>query len=60
VGHLGYTGTSFWMDLSAGVTTILLTNRVHPSRKNEKIREFRPIIHDSILVSLQGKRAAKS
>ncbi len=58
VGHLGYTGTSFWMDLSAGVIIILLTNRVHPSRKNERIREFRPFIHDSILVSLQGKRAA--
>lgn len=59
VGHLGYTGTSFWMDLSAGVFVILLTNRVHPSRKNERIREFRPRIHDSIMIALQNQRAGR-
>lgn len=36
VGHLGFTGTSFWIDLERGVAVVLLTNRVHPSRANEK------------------------
>jgi CubicO group peptidase (beta-lactamase class C family) len=49
VGHLGFTGTSFWMDLDRQIAIILLTNRVHPSRSNEKIRAFRPRIHDAIM-----------
>ena len=31
VGHLGFTGTSFWIDPDNGLITVLLTNRVHPS-----------------------------
>jgi len=49
VGHLGFTGTSVWWDLDKDCHIILLTNRVHPSRKNDKIREFRPYIHDLIM-----------
>ena len=49
VGHLGFTGTSVWWDLDKNCHIILLTNRVHPSRKNDKIREFRPHIHDLIM-----------
>ena len=48
VGHLGYSGCSFWIDPEAGLTVILLTNRVHPDRKNEKIKEFRPVIHNIV------------
>ncbi len=49
IGHLGYTGTSFWVELEKKVIVILLTNRVHPTRQNEKIREFRPVIHDEVM-----------
>lgn len=49
VGHLGFTGTSFWMDLNQQVIVVLLTNRVHPSRANEEIRAFRPRIHDLVM-----------
>ena len=52
VGHLGFTGTSFWMDLDRSIVIILLTNRIHPSRDNEKIREFRPILHDAVMETL--------
>ncbi|HTN71836.1 MAG TPA: serine hydrolase domain-containing protein [Methylomirabilota bacterium] len=52
VGHLGFTGTSVWWDLEKHCHIILLTNRVHPSRKNEKIRDFRPHIHDLIMKAL--------
>ncbi len=48
VGHLGFTGTSFWLDPETSLVVIFLTNRVHPSRSNEKIKKFRPIIHDCI------------
>ena len=47
-GHLGYAGTSVWIDPERELTVVLLTNRVHPTRKNDKIRTFRPAIHDVI------------
>lgn len=53
VGHLGFTGTSLWMDLEKDVVVILLTNRVHPTRENGKIREFRPRIHDAVMAGLK-------
>ncbi len=52
LGHLGFTGTSFWMDPEKSIIVILLTNRVHPSRNNDKIRWFRPLIHDLIMEKL--------
>jgi len=52
VGHLGFTGTSFWMDLDKRVIVILLTNRVHPTRENTRIREFRPVLHDAVMKDL--------
>jgi CubicO group peptidase (beta-lactamase class C family) len=54
VGHLGFTGTSFWMDLKRSITVILLTNRVHPGRENEKIKIFRPRIHDAVMQEITG------
>ena len=47
-GHLGYTGTSLWVDPLCELEVVLLSNRVHPSRKNEKIKIFRPLIHDLV------------
>lgn len=54
VGHLGFTGTSFWMDLEEEIIVILLTNRVHPTRKNEKIKIFRPKIHDLVMETIRS------
>jgi CubicO group peptidase (beta-lactamase class C family) len=45
-GHLGFTGTSLWIDPRRRLEVVLLTNRVHPSRSNDSIRGFRPLIHD--------------
>lgn len=50
-GHLGFTGTSVWCDPEREVVTVLLTNRVHPSRANEKIKAFRPAFHDGVLAA---------
>lgn len=52
VGHLGFTGTSLWWDLEKNCHIILLTNRVHPNRNNEKIKQFRPKIHDLIMQAI--------
>jgi len=53
-GHLGFTGTSIWIDPDRDVVAVLLTNRVHPSRANEKIRGFRPAFHDGVMAAFQG------
>jgi len=47
VGHLGFTGVSFWLDLDQGQVVVLLTNRVHLGRANDKIRAFRPRFHEA-------------
>ena len=49
VGHLGFTGTSFWMDFEKNLIVVLLTNRIHPTRENDKIKTFRPQIHDAVM-----------
>jgi len=46
VGHLGFSGCSLWIDLEAGISIVLLTNRTWPDRKEEKIRTVRPAFHD--------------
>ena len=47
-GHLGFTGTSLWIDPEAEVVLALLTNRVDPTRANEKIRAARPVVNDAL------------
>jgi CubicO group peptidase (beta-lactamase class C family) len=54
VGHLGFTGTSIWIDLARDVRIVLLTNRVHPSRDNDRIRDARPRIHDAAMEALEA------
>ena len=51
-GHLGFTGTSIWIDPTNDLIVTLLTNRVHPTRNNEKMKPFRPLFHDSLLREL--------
>ena len=51
-GHTGFTGTSLWIDPERGVYVVLLTNRVHPTRANDSIREVRPAVHDAIMDAL--------
>jgi CubicO group peptidase (beta-lactamase class C family) len=53
IGHLGFTGTSLWVDVDAEVVVALLTNRVHPTRENERIRAFRPAFHDAVAEALR-------
>ena len=45
-GHTGYTGTSIWIDPEADRFVVLLSNRVHPTRENRQIVDFRPLATD--------------
>lgn len=52
-GHLGYTGTSLWIDPLRQVSITLLTNRTWPDNTNELIKEVRPAVHDAIMEALE-------
>ena len=51
-GHLGFTGTSIWIDPDNQVVIVLLTNRVHPSRKNSRIYGIRRMFHNYAMESI--------
>ena len=52
-GHLGFTGTSVWIDPDARVAVALLTNRSYPSRDNVRIRTARPRVHDAVVTAIR-------
>jgi CubicO group peptidase (beta-lactamase class C family) len=52
VGHLGFTGCSIWIDPPRRRYVVLLTNRVHPTRADERIKAFRPRLHDAVVTTL--------
>jgi CubicO group peptidase (beta-lactamase class C family) len=54
VGHLAFTGCSIWIDPPRRRWVVLLSNRVHPTRENEAIKAFRPLIHDAVLTALEA------
>ncbi|MCB9653772.1 MAG: beta-lactamase family protein [Deltaproteobacteria bacterium] len=47
VGHLGFTGTSVWVEPERALAVVLVTNRVCPTRANEQIRALRPRLYDA-------------
>jgi CubicO group peptidase (beta-lactamase class C family) len=51
-GHLGYTGTSLWIDPECDLSITLLTNRTWLDEKNQTIRQIRPRFHDAIIEAL--------
>jgi CubicO group peptidase (beta-lactamase class C family) len=51
-GHTGFTGTSIWVDPERELFVILLTNRVHPTRENQLIRQARPAVADAVVMAL--------
>jgi CubicO group peptidase (beta-lactamase class C family) len=54
IGHLGFTGTSVWIDRDRGAHVIFLTNRVHTRRDNERIKNVRPPVHDAVWEALDA------
>ena len=51
-GHTGFTGTSIWIDPDQQLFVVFLTNRVHPTRENQKLAKVRPALHDAVMQSL--------
>jgi CubicO group peptidase (beta-lactamase class C family) len=54
IGHLGYSGTSLWIDPDQALAVVLLTNRTWPDRLNDAIRQVRPAFHDAIVEALRS------
>lgn len=52
IGHLGYTGTSLWIDRERKLAVVLLTNRTWPDHSNKSIQQIRPTFHDAVFVGL--------
>jgi CubicO group peptidase (beta-lactamase class C family) len=53
IGHTGFTGTSLWIDWERDLYFVLLTNRVHPSRTNERFLPYRAKFHDAAADDLE-------
>lgn len=53
-GHLGYTGTSLWIDPQRQLSITLLTNRTWPDCSNQAIKRLRPKFHDAVIEALRG------
>ncbi len=52
-GHLGYTGTSLWIDPERQLSITLLTNRTWPDCSNKAIKDVRPAFHDAVVEALE-------
>lgn len=52
-GHLGYTGTSLWIDPERQISITLLTNRTWPDCANPAIKQVRPRFHDAVVEALE-------
>src|SRR5277367_224534 len=52
-GHLGYTGTSLWIDPERQLSITLLTNRTWPDCSNLAIKRVRPRFHDAVILALE-------
>jgi CubicO group peptidase (beta-lactamase class C family) len=53
-GHLGYAGTSLWIDPQRKLSVTLLTNRTWPDSNNHAIKEVRPKFHDAVLEAVDA------
>lgn len=53
-GHTGFTGTSIWIDPEKQLYVILLTNRVNPTRQNQKQIPLRRAVADAVQLAVRG------
>lgn len=55
-GHLGYTGTSLWIDPDQELSITLLTNRTWPDCSSQAIKQVRPRFYDAVVEALEKMR----
>jgi CubicO group peptidase (beta-lactamase class C family) len=53
-GHTGFTGTSIWVDPEKQLYVVLLTNRVNPTRQNQKQVPLRRAVADAVQLAVRG------
>ena len=53
-GHTGFTGTSLWIDPTRRLVIVLLSNRVNPSRDNNRWSSVRGPITDLVVEAIEG------
>ncbi len=58
-GHLGFTGTSFWIDPVRQLIVVLLTNRVIKGEDRSAIQRMRPDVHDCVVRYLNGSKGKR-
>ena len=51
-GHLGFTGTSLWIDPEKNIIIVFLSNRVYPTRNKKGIYKVRRELHNSIMKNI--------
>jgi CubicO group peptidase (beta-lactamase class C family) len=56
-GHTGFTGTSIWFDPARDLFAVLLSNRVHPTRANDRMQAVRRDFHDLVVEGLGAGQA---
>ncbi len=54
-GHTGFTGVSLWFDPQRDLVVCLISNRIHPSRKQQGFVKLRPLLHDWIVQFIEGQ-----
>ena len=54
-GHTGFTGTSVWVDPELDLWVVLLTNRVNPTRENQRHIGFRRAVHDAVIAAISDR-----
>jgi beta-N-acetylhexosaminidase len=57
-GHTGFTGTSIWIDPETDLFIVLLTNRVNPTRANQRHVELRRDVADAVQQAVVEGRPA--
>jgi len=55
-GHTGFTGTSIWIDPEKDLFVVVLTNRVNPTRNNNRHVQLRRDVADAVQQSVLGAR----
>ncbi|HKJ66236.1 MAG TPA: serine hydrolase domain-containing protein [Desulfopila sp.] len=55
IGHLGFTGTSMWIDIQKRISVVLLTNRVIHGLQTNTLQYMRPLLHDAVMRSFSSK-----
>ena len=58
-GHTGYTGTSIWLDPELEMLVVLLTNRVNPTRENQKHVALRRSVHDLAALAIEDRTVVR-